>query len=161
MYQVSALQVVRRCTSEAKCMSVSPQWCLGELAFLNGLSSHGQTASTNSEEYNERPDQQTQHRPQYTVQQHAGIMGTLPKHIIWPVGEDTEGSSLVNTPQQVNIVNRVSRVTPNRRIVYHYMLWSPWIFIECCVSEHYISHVNIFYEVKMPIKILWLKISQI
>lgn len=85
----TALQAVYRCTSETRWKSVSPQWFLGELPFLNGLGSHSQTASTHCKEYNERPDQQTQHRPQHAVQKHAGIMGTLPKHIIWPAGEST------------------------------------------------------------------------
>lgn len=141
-YQVSAIdapQLYKRCAGappNPKRMSVSPQWCLGELAFLNGLGSHGQTASADREEYNERPDQQTQHRPQHTVQQDTGIMGTLPKHIIWPAGENTEGSFLVNGPQQTNRVNRANRVTPNRGIVYNDTFWSPfaWIFIEHRVS---------------------------
>lgn len=91
-------------------MSVSPRWCLGELPLLNGLGSHGQTASTDSKEHDERPDQQTQHRPQHAVQKHTGIMGTLPKHIIWPAGEDREGCSLVNGPQQANTAKKPNKV---------------------------------------------------
>lgn len=92
----TALRAVCRRTSEAKWMSVSPQWSLGELPLLNGLGSRSQTASADCKEHDERPDQQTQHRPQHAVQKHTGIVGMLPKHIIWPAGEHREGSSLIN-----------------------------------------------------------------
>lgn len=57
---------------------------VGALPLLERLGSNRQGASANRQQHDERSQEQRHHRPQDAVQQHFGVVGVMPQHVVRP-----------------------------------------------------------------------------